>query len=99
MGFGLGWELDFDEYNELNIYVDVNKLLVPTPDTLDEDNNGFADFREKSPIAGIFSSFSDAPGGAKEELREFAISTGLEYWYDRDVRSSIRLLLRAPYKR
>ena len=32
--------------------------------------------------AGIIGSFSDAPGGAKEELREINIGSGMEYWYD-----------------
>jgi len=30
----------------------------------------------------MFGSFSDAPGGFNEEMREFTYSTGLEYWYD-----------------
>jgi hypothetical protein len=35
------------------------------------------------PVAqGILQSFSDAPGGLKEELQEVNISTGLEYWYN-----------------
>ena len=29
-----------------------------------------------------FSSFSDAPGGFKEEISEVNLSAGLEYWYD-----------------
>ena len=31
---------------------------------------------------GMFGSFSDAPGGGKEELRELNYSAGLEYWYN-----------------
>ena len=31
---------------------------------------------------GMFGSFSDAPGGGKEELREINYSVGLEYWYN-----------------
>jgi hypothetical protein len=34
-------------------------------------------------ISSIFGSFSDAPGGFKEELQEFTISTGIEYWYNK----------------
>jgi len=33
-------------------------------------------------ISGIFGSFSDAPGGFKEELQELMISFGVEYSYD-----------------
>lgn len=32
----------------------------------------------------MFESFSDAPGGASEELHEIMTSIGVEYWY-RDV--------------
>ena len=34
-------------------------------------------------LQGMVQSFSDAPGGFKEELREINISTGIEYWYDK----------------
>ncbi len=34
---------------------------------------------DKGFIEGIFSSFGDAPGGFKEELREFSWGIGLEY--------------------
>lgn len=29
----------------------------------------------------MLGSFGDAPGGFKEELREFNVSLGAEYWY------------------
>jgi len=32
-------------------------------------------------VSGIFQSFGDAPGGAKEELQEFTYALGLEYLY------------------
>jgi len=35
-----------------------------------------------SPITGIFKSFSDAPGGFKEELQEITWSFGAEYSYN-----------------
>jgi hypothetical protein len=31
--------------------------------------------------AGMLGSFSDAPGGFNEELKEFNICAGFEYWY------------------
>ncbi len=34
-------------------------------------------------VQGIFQSFGDAPNGAKEELQEINISTGMEYWYNK----------------
>lgn len=39
-------------------------------------------YNEMSPIAGIFKSFGDAPGGFKEELREIYWGAGLEYNYN-----------------
>jgi hypothetical protein len=82
MGLGAGFRFFPNEFNEIAFYVDVNKLLVPTPDTTDSDGNGIPDYKEQSPIAGIFSSFADAPGGFREEMREFYYSIGAEYWYD-----------------
>lgn len=32
-------------------------------------------------LQGMFQSFSDAPGGAKEEFNELMYSAGVEYWY------------------
>ncbi len=92
LGIGGAWTLNFDSYNSLTVAADINKLLVPTrcfddPDTpeneCDQDGNGTADWREQSPVAGIFSSFSDAPNGFDEELRELMYSVGVEYWYDK----------------
>ncbi|MBQ0095216.1 MAG: type IX secretion system outer membrane channel protein PorV [Bacteroidetes bacterium] len=39
-------------------------------------------YNEMSPIAGMFKSFSDAPGGFEEELREIYWGVGAEYNYN-----------------
>ena len=66
-----------DDYNVFNFSLDVNKLLVPTPaDTAEVTTN-------VSSIEGIFKSFGDAPGGAKEELQEIYGSIGVEYAYNK----------------
>jgi hypothetical protein len=89
MKLGTTFTNELDDYNSFSISLDVNKLLVPTPSTnytvdpnggviILPDNNS-----NKSVISSIFSSFSDAPGGFKEELQEFTISTGAEYWYNK----------------
>lgn len=39
-------------------------------------------YNDLSPIAGIFKSFSDAPGGLEEELREIYWGIGVEYNYN-----------------
>ncbi len=87
LGIGAAWKFNFDEYNTFTIAADINKLLVPTPvypndPKYDEDANGIADYKEKSTFGAMLGSFSDAPGGGAEELRELMYSVGLEYWYD-----------------
>lgn len=85
LGIGGAWTLNLDDYNSLTLAADINKLLVPTRclEDCDEDGNGIADWQEKPPIAGIFSSFSDAPNGFNEEMKELMYSVGIEYWYDK----------------
>ena len=39
-------------------------------------------YNDVSPIAGIFKSFADAPGGFSEELKEVYWGVGLEYIYN-----------------
>ncbi|MBC8005626.1 MAG: type IX secretion system outer membrane channel protein PorV [Verrucomicrobia bacterium] len=78
---GVAYTTEMDKYNTLTIAIDANKLLVPTPDTADVDIfNGASS--DKSVVAGIFSSFTDAPGGMSEELKEINLSVGAEYWYN-----------------
>ena len=80
---GTFWNTQIDEYNEIGFGVDFNKLLVPTPqytyDTLDNIDGRVID--DGPLIQGMLSSFGDAPGGFREELKEFTYSIGLEYWY------------------
>ena len=72
-----------DDYNTLSFNIDANKYLVPTPpEDAKRDENGDLWSDKISPIAGIFKSFSDAPGGAKEEFQEIMFSIGAEYAYD-----------------
>ncbi len=81
LGIGASYGVHFDDYNMLTLALDFNKLLVPTPDTTDADNDGILDFKEETMVSGMLGSFSDAPNGISEELHEVMISTGLEYWY------------------
>ncbi len=91
------------DYHTLALSVDLNKLLVPSmprqSDYLDadgqEDTKAWREAYDKweamSPITGIFKSFTDAPGGAKEEFREINYSIGAEYSYNQ------QFFLRAGY--
>jgi hypothetical protein len=79
-GLGAAYTFELDEYNTITLTGDLNKLLVPTPcQGLDCDQDERDD---QSPIAAVLSSWSDAPEGFSEELREFTFSVGAEYWYD-----------------
>jgi len=89
---GIANTLFLDDVNKVTFALDLNKFLVPTPPTRDSVGNiikGRDDNR--SVVAGILGSFTDAPGGFKEELQEINYSTGLEYWYNN------RFALRAGY--
>lgn len=79
LGLGVAYTKSLDEYNKITFGLDINKLMVPTP----QDSTGTGAFYipEKSVISGMLGSFGDAPGGFSEELREFQISIGAEYWY------------------
>jgi hypothetical protein len=81
-----------DDYNEFTVTLDVNKLLVPTPPIRDSNGNivSGADDNRSVP-AGIFGSFSDAPGGFSEEVKEISYSPGIEYRYNK------QFALRAGY--
>lgn len=77
---GTAWTFTIDEYNKIAAIVDINKLMVPTPD---KENDEFGDLRnDMSPLKGIMTSWNDAPGGFSEELHEIMYSLGTEYIYD-----------------
>jgi len=78
---GASYEYPIDNYNKISVSADLNKLLVPTP-KLNPTNADITAYNKLSPIAGIFQSFTDAPGGFKEEMREIMWSVGAEYAYN-----------------
>lgn len=82
------YSYEIDDYNKVNILLDLNKLLVPTPPMWNENDSVYvghytdmADYRQTSSMMGAIQSFYDAPGGLKEELKEISLSIGAEYWY------------------
>ena len=88
---GPGIKIKLNDFNELAFNVDLNKLLVPTPPIYGQDTSSsgtkdliiFGKDPEVSVAQGIFQSFSDAPDGGKEELKEVNYAVGMEYWYDK----------------
>ena len=93
------------DYHNLALSVDANKLLVPTRPRLKDFeadgkteldaerdyNEALENWENMSPITGIFKSFTDAPGGMSEELKEITWSFGAEYSYNQ------QFFLRAGY--
>jgi len=95
----IGTAFHLQEYlNSLNITLETSKLLVPTLPIYKKDAHGNnttqilsgRDPNESVPSA-IISSFYDAPGGFKEQIKQFILGAGLEYSF-RD-----KLYLRAGY--
>ncbi|HEX8659905.1 MAG TPA: type IX secretion system outer membrane channel protein PorV [Hymenobacter sp.] len=80
---------EIDQYNKITLVFDATKLLVPSPYyEVGVPSNSPAivaknrEIANKSLPSAILGSFSDAPGGFKEELREINLSSGLEYNYN-----------------
>lgn len=87
LNLGTGILYPLDDYNTISLNLEASKLLVPTPPLKDQNDQAaydeaFKKYQETSSISGIFSSFNDAPGGFKEELREITWAFGAEYSYD-----------------
>lgn len=85
---GTGLLYPIDEYNQIGLYLDLNKYLVPTVPVQKEEESEEdferrkEDYNSMNSITGAFKSFSDAPDGFNEELKEINISLGMEYSYN-----------------
>ena len=84
---------NLDQFNQISVMMDFNKLLVPTPPVYNDSTGAI--FAGMDPNVGVFQgaiqSFYDAPNGFKEEIQEISLSIGAEYWYNKV------LALRAGY--
>ena len=86
---GASLMIPIDEYNRFSLAADANKILVPTVPRqgVDETNSDYQDrvrreYSDISSIKGMWQSFTDAPGGFKEEMEEVQWSVGAEYIYN-----------------
>ena len=88
---GAGFDFILDASNTIGVHLEFNKLLVPTPPAFQIDEAGnltpesrqaFLDYNRQNEFEGIFSSFSDAPDGFSEELKEITWALGAEYWFE-----------------
>lgn len=94
----LGFNLDtkLDEHNSIGFGIDVNKLMVPTPFIAVTTDQGDVVYvgetkTDQGPIAGMFTSFGDAPGRvivneAGEAITDEAdISSDIRYKKEGDI--------------
>ncbi len=90
---GTSFTFPLADYHLLSLNLDVSKILVPTmprendydidtPEGIEEYLDAKEEWENMSSITGIFKSFTDAPGGFKEELQEIRWSLGAEYSYN-----------------
>ena len=86
---GASLMIPIDEYNRITLAADANKFLVPTVPQQEEGEDAaeykdrvLSEYNDVSAISGIFKSFSDAPGGFKEEMEEINYGLGAEYVYN-----------------
>jgi len=88
-----------DEGSKITLALDLNKLLVPTP-PIRNANGDIISGRDdnRSVVSGIFSSFSDAPGGFSEEMKEISYSTGIEVWFNNQFAFRGGYYYENPYK-
>jgi hypothetical protein len=81
---GTAYTHEIDMYNKITVALDFNKLLTPSPQIIKSTTGADSAlvYPNKGLISGLFGSFSDAPGGFKEEIQEVTTSLGLEYSYN-----------------
>ena len=87
MKLGGGFDFILDNYNTVSLNLETTKLLVPTPPYRERNDDGSYTIIEGKDndvgfVNGMFQSFNDAPGGSKEELREYTWAIGSEYLYN-----------------
>ncbi|MBB6462053.1 type IX secretion system outer membrane channel protein PorV [Flammeovirga kamogawensis] len=66
---------ELDPYNKITFGIDINKLLVPTPDST-------YDYKSVGVLQGMWYGLAKAPGGFSEKMKEIMWSVGAEYWYN-----------------
>ncbi|GGE24956.1 type IX secretion system outer membrane channel protein PorV [Psychroflexus planctonicus] len=101
---GGGFDFILDDANRIGVYLEANKLLVPTPPDIPEDatnqerNELAEEYRSQSQFGAIFSSWNDAPDGLSEEFKEVIWSLGAEYWYEDSFAIRAGYFYEAPEK-
>ncbi len=99
IGAALTIDLDPLKKNQVTMVLDMNKLLVPSPAQYNAQGKWIkGDTTNKGVISGMFGSFTDAPGGFKEELQEVIICGGIEYLYNQTFAARIGYFNESKFK-
>ena len=77
LGLGAAYTKVFDADSKITFALDLNKLLVPTPDT----GTAIAAYRKTGVVQSWGKGLTQAPGGGSEKIKEITTSIGAEYWY------------------
>lgn len=85
---GAAFTTELDPFNKFTFAFDAVKLMTPGINyrTI-TDSSGNVRYQQQSTnqkplFSGMFGSFSDAPEGFKEEMREIILCGAVEYWYN-----------------
>ena len=82
--------------DETNAAATTNAANIVAADNENESN--LTKYNKINWVSGIFSSFSDAPGGFSEELKEFTYSIGTEYVYQDSFAMRLGYFHESPIK-
>ena len=82
---GTGLLYPIDDYNQIGVYLDLNKYMVPYAPQKEEGETDadyqtrVDDYKSWSSLSGMLKSFTDSPNGL---LKEIMVSVGAEYSYN-----------------
>ena len=107
---GSSLTMNLDPYNTITFALDLNKLMVPTPPIYELEEDGSIRIENDQPViregkdptrgylSATFGSFGDAPDGFSEEMKEFIINFGAEYWYNKVFAARLGYFYENPEK-
>jgi hypothetical protein len=96
---GSAYTMELDPFNTITFILDANKLMVPTPPIRDSQGNIVkGKDPNRSLLSGMFGSFTDAPDGFSEEMKEFIVNGGIEYWYNKTFAARMGYFLESKMK-
>ena len=81
---GGGYAVQFDKYNRIGLFLDLNKLLVPTPQIVADNGDTLGKSTDVDPLSGMIQALSPGakPYGGKELWQEIVWNVGAEWVYN-----------------